>query len=520
MITRRIVRALDTRLGTARFTRHAVDKAFPDNWSFMLGEIAMYSFIVLVMTGIFLTFFFDPGTNQVVYHGSYRQLDGVKMSEAYRSVVHMSFDVRAGLVMRQMHHWAALVFVGAIVVHLCRIFFTGAFRRPRELNWFVGITLLLLALLNGFTGYSLPDDLLSGTGLRIAYSIVLSVPIVGEWAAFLLFGGEFPANNINSRLFVIHVMIVPAAITALLAVHLAILWRQKHTHFPGPGRRERNVVGLRLWPSYAAKSLALFSLVVAVTGALGGIAQINPVWLYGPFEPAAVSTAAQPDWYVGWLEGALRLAGPWRVHVFGRTISEVFWPAVLLPTIVFLLLYAWPFLERALTGDGAEHHLLDRPRDHPVRTAFGIATLSFFVVLTLAGAQDIVAQQLDAPIRTVNGVLRVLVFVTPVVCGLLAWKWARDLRAGESLEVWAAKGEAYAGPTEAPVEADLVKADAGGRPVAAAATTDRGWVRRTADAVVGTVLVAVLVRAGRGRGGGNQRPPRDGSQAGPGTKNG
>jgi ubiquinol-cytochrome c reductase cytochrome b subunit len=391
-----------------------------------------------------------------------------------------------------------------IVVYLCRIFFTGAFRRPRELNWFVGITLLLLALLNGFTGYSLPDDLLSGTGLRIAYSIVLSVPIVGEWAAFLLFGGEFPANNINSRLFVIHVMIVPAVITGLLAVHLAILWRQKHTHFPGPGRKEGNVVGLRLWPSYATKSVALFSLVVAVVGALGGLAQINPVWLYGPFRAPAVSTAAQPDWYVGWLEGALRLAGPWRVHLFGRTISEVFWPAVLMPLIVFLLLYAWPFLERALTGDHAEHHLLDRPRDHPVRTAFGIATLTFFAVLTVAGAQDIVAQELDAPILTVNNVLRVLVFVLPIVFGVIAWRFARDLRAGESLEAWAAKGEPATGPAEPPVAEPVparTGADGASRDGERVGAPRPGWLRRTADALVGTLLVAILVRAGRRRNG-------------------
>ncbi len=500
MILRRLIRSLDSRLGTTKFTRHAVDKAFPDNWSFMLGEIAMYCFFVLVMTGIFLTFFFDPGSKEVVYHGSYRQLDGVKMSEAYRSVVHMSFDVRAGLVMRQMHHWAALVFLAAIVAHLCRIFFTGAFRRPREINWFVGVTLLILSLLNGFTGYSLPDDLLSGTGLRIAYSVVLSVPVVGQWAAFLVFGGEFPAGNLNGRLFVIHILIVPALIAGLLTIHLAILWRQKHTQFPGRGRRERNVVGSRLWPTYATKSVALFAIVVAVLGALAGLAQINPIWLYGPFDPAAVSTAAQPDWYLGWLEGALRLGGPWDVHIFGRTISEVFWPAVLMPTIVFALLYAWPFLERWLTGDHAEHHLLDRPRDHPVRTGFGVATLTFFAVLTIAGAQDIVAQQLDAPILTVNDTLSVLVFLLPVVCGLLAWKWARDLRAGESLEEFAAAGEAPVGPAEPPAEPSTASPGAGrdalGEP---AAPPGPGWLRRTADAVVGTVLVAVLVRAGRPR---------------------
>jgi ubiquinol-cytochrome c reductase cytochrome b subunit len=504
VIVRRISRWLDRRLGTTRFARAALDKAFPDHWSFMLGEVALYCFVVLVLTGLFLTFFFNPSPHEVVYHGSYRQLDGVHMSEAYRSVVHLSFDVRAGLVMRQMHHWAALVFVGAIVVHLCRIFFTGAFRRPRELNWVIGVTLLLLALFNGFTGYSLPDDLLSGTGLRIAYSVVLSVPIVGEWAAFLLFGGEFPSGDILTRLFVVHILIVPALIAALLTFHLAVLWRQKHTQFPGRGRTERNVVGSRLWPTYTAKSIGLLALVVAVLGALAGLAQINPVWLYGPFDPASVSTAAQPDWYVGWLEGALRLAGPWQVHVFGRTISEVFWPAVFLPGIFFGVLFAWPWLERRVTGDRAEHHLLDRPRDRPVRTALGVAGLTFFVVLTVAGAQDIVAQHLDVSILTVTDTLRILLFALPVAFGCIAWTWARDLRADVPRSVYARRGEPPVGPPigqlddeagEVALAAELPGAAAipvPSRPIAAA-------VRRALDAVVGSVFLALVVRWGRRR---------------------
>ena len=187
----RLVRWIDDRLGASRFTRSTLNKVFPDHWSFMLGEVALYCFVVLVLTGTFLTFFFQPSAKEVVYHGHYAPLNGVHMSDAFRSTVHISFDVRAGLVIRQIHHWAALIFVAAIVTHLCRVFFTGAFRRPRELNWLVGVTLLVLAIFNGFTGYSMPDDLLSGTGLRIAYSIALSVPLVGSWAAFLLFGGWY-----------------------------------------------------------------------------------------------------------------------------------------------------------------------------------------------------------------------------------------------------------------------------------------------------------------------------------------
>ena len=233
---RRLVRWFDDRLGASRFARSSLDKVFPDHWSFMLGEIAMYCFVLLVLTGIYLSFFFVPSDKTVVYHGSYAPLRGVQMSQAYESTIRLSFDVRAGLVMRQIHHWAALVFLATIVAHLCRVFFTGAFRRPREINWVIGVTLLILAIFNGFAGYSLPDDLLSGTGLRIAYSIALAIPVIGTWVAFLLFGGEFPAHDILSRLFVIHVLLVPAAIAILLSAHLAIVWRQKHTQFAGPGR--------------------------------------------------------------------------------------------------------------------------------------------------------------------------------------------------------------------------------------------------------------------------------------------
>jgi len=452
MITRRIARWIDDRLGASRFARRALDKAFPDHWSFMLGEIALYAFVVIVLTGVFLTFFFSPSPKQVVYHGSYAPLDGVHMTEAYRSTVELSFDVRAGLVMRQTHHWAALVFLAAIVTHLCRVFFTGAFRRPRELNWILGVTLLLLALFNGFTGYSLPDDLLSGTGLRIAYSIALAIPFVGTWAAFLVFGGEFPAEDIISRLFVIHILLVPVAIAAVLSAHLAILWRQKHTHYPGPGHTERNVVGSRLWPTYTVKTIGLFAIIAAVAGGLGGLVQINPVWLYGPFEPSAVTTAAQPDWYVGWLEGALRLFPPWDARVFDHTVSEVFWPGVVVPGITFALLYAWPFLEARMTRDYAEHHILDRPRERPMRTAIGVGVLTFYGVLLLAGGQDVIADKLGLPIEGVTTTFRVLVFVLPIVTAAFAWKLCRDLQGARSARMFEEESPPPVGPAERPLE--------------------------------------------------------------------
>jgi ubiquinol-cytochrome c reductase cytochrome b subunit len=428
-LVRRTARWLDERLGAASFARTALRKVFPDHWSFMFGELALYAFVVLLLTGVYLTFFFDPSQGHTTYNGSYAPLRGVEMTQAYRSALELSFDVRAGLVMRQIHHWAALVFVAAIVVHLARVFFTGAFRRPRELNWVIGVTLLVLAILNGFAGYSLLDDQLSGTGLRIAYSVALSIPIVGSWIVSLVFGGEFPGPDIIERLFVIHILLVPAAIVALLTAHLFLLVRQKHTQFRGPGRREDNVVGERVWPTFAAKGLGMFFLTGAVLSLLGGIFQINPIWLYGPYRPADVSSASQPDWYMGWLDGALRLMPSWEIRAFGYEIPNPFFPGVLLPGITFGLLFLWPFLEARFTKDREPHHLLDRPRDRPLRTALGVSTMTFYTVLFFAGASDVLAITFDLSVQRVFTIFRVLLFLLPPVVGWLAFRLCKELQA-------------------------------------------------------------------------------------------
>jgi ubiquinol-cytochrome c reductase cytochrome b subunit len=419
---------LDDRLRISSFTREALDKVFPDHWSFMFGEIAMYCFAILVLTGVFLALFYQASPVETVYRGGYLPLRGTPVSAAYASVLQLSFDVRAGLVMRQMHHWAANVFTGAIVLHLCRIFFTGAFRRPREINWVIGVTLLILALFNGFSGYSLPDDLLSGTGLRIAYSLVLSVPVVGTWGAFLLFGGEFPSTQILGRLYALHIFIVPGLIAGLLAAHLAIIWRQKHTQFPDRGHTEDNVVGSRLWPSYTLKSVGLFFLILAVLAGLGGLAQINPVWLYGPFKAYEVTSPAQPDWYLGWIEGALRLFPNWEIRAFGFEVPNPFFPAVLIPGLTFGLLYLWPWLERWVTGDTAPHNLLDRPRDRPVRSALGALTLTFYGVLFVAASNDVVAHWTGIDIADINRIFRILLFALPPLVGYATYRIFRGLR--------------------------------------------------------------------------------------------
>jgi quinol---cytochrome-c reductase cytochrome b subunit len=422
MIVQRVTRWFDDRLGASSFARHALNKVFPDHWSFMLGEIAMYCFILLVLTGTYLAFFFSTGTQEVAYHGSYLPLRGVRMSEAYRSVVDLSFDVRSGLVMRQMHHWAANVFVASIVVHLCRVFFTGAFRRPREINWMIGVTMLLLALYNGFSGYSLPDDLLSGTGLRIAYSIAESVPLVGTWVAFLAFGGEYPSDQIIHRLFITHVFIVPAVLALLLGTHLAVVWRQKHTQFPGIGNTETNVVGSTLWPTYTAKSVGLFFAIAAVLAGLGGLAQINPVWLYGPYTPFSVASPAQPDWYLGWVEGALRIFPGWEIRGWGHTVPNPFFPGVLMPGLTIALLYLWPFLEAKLTGDVGPHSLLDAPSSRPIRTAIGAAALSFYGLLFFAASNDLIAFRFRVSVTGVTWAFRILVVTVPFVVFFVVYR--------------------------------------------------------------------------------------------------
>jgi ubiquinol-cytochrome c reductase cytochrome b subunit len=419
---------VDDRLGSSKWLRSAMDKIFPDHWSFMVGEIAMYTFVILIVTGIYLALFYKASDAMVIYHGPYKPLDGQAMTQAYQSTIFISFSVRAGLVMRQAHHWAALIFLAAIAFHMCRIFFTGAFRRPREINWIIGVTLLLLAMLEGFSGYSLPDDLLSGSGLRVVFSIVQSLPFVGVWLAYNIWGGPFPGTEFFSRLFVIHEFLFPLILAGLLGGHLAILWHQKHTDFPGPGKTEHNIVGSRLWPQYTVKSTALLMFIAAVVFGLGGLVQINPIWIYGPYQAARSSAATQPDWYVGWLDGALRLWPHWEFRSFGHEIANPFFPGLLLPGIVFGVIYTWPWIDKRIYADYGEHNLLDRPRDKPLRTAVGVAALIFFTDLTFASATDVIGTALGISFELLIEILQYGSFIGPAVGGVVAYRACLQLQ--------------------------------------------------------------------------------------------
>lgn len=426
-LVERYVDAVQSRVGGGSLVSKGLHKVFPNHFSFLWGELALYSFVVLLITGTYLTLFFEGSQQEVVYDGSYEPLRGVEVSSAYDSVLRISFDVKGGLLIRQMHHWAALVFIGAVALHLARVFFTGAFRRPRELNWVVGFLLLVLALAGGFTGYSLPDDLLSGTGLRITHAIILAIPFVGERLTYLLFGGEWPGTDIIGRLYPVHILLIPVAILALVAVHLALVWRQKHTQFPGPGRTQTNVVGERVWPSFAMKSTGLFFLVSGVVTGLGALFHVNAVWLYGPYDTAAATSYSQPDWYIGFLEGSLRLFPPWETRVGRFMINNVVYSGVVVPGLIFGALLLVPWIERWLTGDRSEHHLLDRPRDAPRRTAIGAAAITFVAVLFLGGSQDVIAGTFDLSIGRVTSILQFALLLGPPVAYLLAWWSCRAL---------------------------------------------------------------------------------------------
>jgi ubiquinol-cytochrome c reductase cytochrome b subunit len=414
---------LDERFVASNWFRRTLNKVYPDHWSFLLGEIALYSFIVLLLSGTYLTFFFDASMREVVYEGSYAPLRGVEMSAAYDSTLNLSFDVRGGLFMRQVHHWSALLFVASIIVHLFRIFFTGAFRRPRETNWLIGVVLMLLAIGEGMTGYSLPDDLLSGTGLRIMSAILLAIPVIGTWAHWALFGGDYVGELIVGRFYIVHVLLIPGALLALISLHLLILVKQKHTQFPGAGRTEHNVVGNRMFPTFAAKSGGLFFVVFGVCAALGGLVQINPVWLWGPYNPAQVSSASQPDWYIMFLDGSTRLFPAWDINLPGDyTIPALFWPTLVLPGILFTLLALYPIIERKLTGDTASHHLLQRPRDVPVRTSLGAMAIAFYMVLLLSGGNDVIAEKFDISLNAMTWIGRIGLIVLPPIVYVLTYR--------------------------------------------------------------------------------------------------
>jgi ubiquinol-cytochrome c reductase cytochrome b subunit len=434
---RAAVRFVDQRTGTAPFLRKTLRYLFPDHWSFLLGEVALYLFLLLVATGTYLTFFFEPDTSRVIYHGTYGPLQGAEMSHAYKSVVDLSLNVKAGLLIRQTHHWAANLFVAAIVLHLLRVFFTGAFRKPRDLTYYLGLAMLMLAVLEGYLGYSMVDDLLSGMGLAIGYSVALSIPFVGANLGALLWGGPFPGDpSFWSRMYIAHVFLIPLAIFALLGAHLTLVALRHHTQFRMSRKEsERPIVGVPTFPGQAPRSLGLMIGTFGVLFLLGGLVQINPIWEWGPYHVGEATNGAQPDWYLGWLIGALRLMPGFDVVIGNYTlVPNPFWGGALFPVVVFGILFAWPSLERRFSGDRRFHNLLERPRDNPWRTGIGAGLFTWVLLVFVAGSLDRVYVTFGITYSTQLWAFRVLVWVLPLVVMFATKRVCEELLAGERVE--------------------------------------------------------------------------------------
>ncbi len=387
----------------------------PVHWSNLFGVAAFACIVVLLLTGVLLMFVYTPSGEIVTYTGSYRPLQGQPVSKAFESTMAISHDLRGGLLVRQAHHWAALLLPVALVLQLLVTFFTGAFRRPRQASWVLLFLLFMVALLGGWSGYALPDDMLSGTGLRIVQGVTLGIPVIGTPLTTLLFGGEYPGRIIE-HLYPLHVAVVPALLVVLVAARARSSYVHKPAQFAAPGRTEDNVVGIPMWPSAAARAAGLFSVVVGVIFLFAAAVTVSPIWLYGPSSPGDASAGSQPDWYTGFLDGALRLVPPgWELEWLGRTWTL----AVIVPLgvvgVFFAAVMLYPYLEAWVTADRREHHILDRPQNAATRTGIGVAGMIFYGVLWGAASADLVATQFQMSFEGVITTLQVALFVGPVV---------------------------------------------------------------------------------------------------------
>ena len=391
-------------------------RLFANHWSQLFGEVAFYSFAFVLVSGVFLTFFYDPSVDRVIYDGSYTPLSGVEMSKALESTLAISFDVQGGMLMRQLHHWASLIMVAAILIHLAAAFFTGAFSKPRELRWVVAFLILVMTMAAGFTGAALPDDLLSNTSLVIMDGVMKSIPVVGTWISALVFGGPFP-GDVLAQFYPLHVIALPAVVLWLFVVAGVLALVHKPAIMPRRGRESRGIP-LRL---AMARSGGRFFVVGAISLVVAATVTVNPIWNYGPADPGHASAGAGPLWYLAFLDGALRLVPPgWEFELLGYTVTLAVLVPVGIVSLFLLALAVYPFLEAWITGDRRDRDILDRPRNAPTRTAIGVAGILFYAVLWATAGADTIAVQFGLSIEATLWTMRVLVVAAPLVGFLVA----------------------------------------------------------------------------------------------------
>jgi ubiquinol-cytochrome c reductase cytochrome b subunit len=406
-------------------------RPFQLHWTNIFGVVAAACLVVLMITGVVLMIFYSPSNEPVAYHGSYSPLNGVEVSRAFQTTMMISFDLPGGIVIRQAHHWSALLLPAALSMQLLIMFFRGAFRRPRRLRWLLVFGLLIVAMLGGWSGYALPDDSLSGTGLRIFEGIVLGIPVIGTLVSALLFGNEFP-GRVLEILYPIHIWLVLALLVIVIGGLLRSWLRDRPARFSDRRRIGPAPVEVALFPTAVTRLAGLFAVTVAVIMVMASTMTISPIWLYGPTDAASASAGSQPDWYTGFLDGALRLVPPgWEFSWLGYTWTL----AVIAPLAVisaFMLLVAiYPFVEERFTKDRLDHDVLDRPRDAPTRTGVGVAGMIFYGVLWGAASADIAATMFHLSLNVVLTILQVAIITGPVIGFLTArsicrWLQRRD----------------------------------------------------------------------------------------------
>jgi cytochrome b-561 len=409
-------RWLDERLALDRFRAKYLGKPFPVHATFFLGEIALFCFVVLVITGVYLALAYEPSAQLVA-------VEGGRLPAAYAST--LAIDAHPfGALIRRMHHWAAHLMIAAVLLHLLRVYFTASYKRPRELNWVLGLALLGATLAASFAGYLLPYDQFSVTATAIGYGIARSVPWVGPTLADFVFAGQFPAAETVPRFFAYHVVLAPLALGVLLGLHLLIVLKQKHTEFARAKIPRDEVAGtwirgIPLWPEQAALMGILFLVVVAATAALSAFLPVHPSAFYGPPQP--LTPEVKPDWYLLWIYGALRLIpGSLSFRVFGATIGSEAFGAMLLPGVLTAVIVLVPWLDRAPSS----LYFAERPTAGPTRLALGVAMMTLFLSFSLAGFGTELG--LSVP------VLWVIMVAAPLLAGLGARALVRRRLAPES----------------------------------------------------------------------------------------
>jgi ubiquinol-cytochrome c reductase cytochrome b subunit len=424
----RLLDAIDRRTGLRSVVRKTADKVFPGHWSFLLGEVALITFGILVVTGIVLALFYRPFIDPVAYSGSAELYQGRTVPAVFGSILRLTHDIPGGLLLRRIHRAASHLFVAAVIAHMLRILLTGAFRRPREINHVVGVALLGVVVAQGYIGHNLPWDALAGTSLRIAYTFIASIPWVGPQIAVAAFGGQFPSAELIPRLHLLHVFVLPALIAGLIGLHMLILVRQSHTQRPRSDIDDaRTVVGERVWPAQTAKTTSLALGVTAILAASAVLVPWADVDLHGPYAVGQTTNAAQPDWFLFWVEGGLRLYPGLDIPLPGGAMSGPFVVGVVLPLLLVVLLALYPWIERRLIHDDGPgtHHGLQHPMDVPVRAGLVAGIMTMLTVLTVAAGNDVVARLIGAPTEAVVIALRVLLLVLPPLVGFAVTSHAR-----------------------------------------------------------------------------------------------